>query len=152
VIWVAMECSRHDLTIFPRMFGSGTVVKQGTGWYSHMTVWRVERLSFRPYKFQLLQKLKHNGDWPHRSFCTDMLNCLKECNLLLDKIVLSDEATFHMSRKVNRHYLIIWGSQNQLQVVKVFTKMDRSWWLHSMATHVTQSDTHGLLIVGIRER
>jgi hypothetical protein len=31
VIWVAMECSRHDLSIFPRMFGSGTAVKQRTG-------------------------------------------------------------------------------------------------------------------------
>jgi hypothetical protein len=39
VIWVAMECSRHDLSIFPRMFGSGTAVKQGTGWYlSHDSV------------------------------------------------------------------------------------------------------------------
>jgi hypothetical protein len=38
-IWVAMECSRHDLSIFPGMFDSGTVVKQGTGWYlSHGSV------------------------------------------------------------------------------------------------------------------
>jgi hypothetical protein len=33
VIWVAMECSCHDLSIFPRMFGSGTADKQRTGWY-----------------------------------------------------------------------------------------------------------------------
>jgi hypothetical protein len=30
VIWVAMECSRHDLSIFPGMFGSGTAVNQPT--------------------------------------------------------------------------------------------------------------------------
>jgi hypothetical protein len=30
---VATECSRHDLSIFPRMFGSGTAFKQGTGRY-----------------------------------------------------------------------------------------------------------------------
>jgi hypothetical protein len=79
-----------------------------------------------------------------------MLNCLKEYNLFLNKIVLSDEVTFHLSGKVNRHNLIIWGSQNPLQVVEVHRKMDRSWRLHSMATQTTQSDTHGLLILGIR--
>jgi hypothetical protein len=65
------------------------------------------RLSFRPYRFQLLQELKPN-DRPHRrNFCADMLNCLKEYNLFLDKIVLGDEATFHLSGKMNRHNLII---------------------------------------------
>jgi hypothetical protein len=121
---------------------------------SHMRVWRVlhKRLSFRPYEFQLLQELKPN-DRPHwRDFCTDMLNCLKQDNLFLDKIVLSDEATFHLSGKVNRHNLIIWGSQNPHQVAKVPRKMDQSWRLHSVATQITQSDTHGLFILEIRER
>jgi hypothetical protein len=85
-------------------------------------------------------------------FYTDMLNCLKQYNLFLDKIILSDEATFHLSGKVNRHNLIIWGSQNPLQVVEVHRKMDRSWRLHSVATQITQSDTHGLFIFGFRER
>jgi hypothetical protein len=72
---------------------------------SHMIVWRVQRirLSFRPYKFQLLKELKPKNRPHRRNFCTDMLNCLKQDNLFLDKIVLSDEATFHLSGKVNRH-------------------------------------------------
>jgi hypothetical protein len=81
-----------------------------------------------------------------------MLNCLKQYNLSLDKIVLSDEATFHLSGKVNRHNIIIWGSQNPHQFVEVPRKMDRSWQLHSVATQITQSDTHGLFNLGIRER
>jgi isochorismate synthase EntC len=87
------------------------LVKQGTGWYlSHDSVeGATKRLSFRLYKFQLLQELKPN-DRPHwRNFCTDMLNCLRQDDLFLDKIVLSDEATFHLSGKVNLHNLIIWG-------------------------------------------
>jgi hypothetical protein len=121
---------------------------------SHMTVRRVlrMRLSFRPYKFQLLQELKPNVRPHRRNFCTDMPNCLREYNLFLDKIVLSDEATFHLSGKVNRYNLIIWGSQNPLQVVEVHRKMGRSWLLHSMATQITQSDTHRLFILGICER
>jgi hypothetical protein len=77
-----------------------------------------------------------------------MLNCLKKYNLFLDKIILSDEATFHLSGKVNRHNLIIWGSQNPLQVLEVHRKMDRSCRLHSMDTQITQSDTRGLFILG----
>jgi hypothetical protein len=85
-----------------------------------MTVWRVlrKRLSFRPYKFQLLQELKPNDRLHRRDFCTDMLNHFEDDNLFLDKSVFSDEATFHFSGKVNRHNLIIWGSQNPHQVVE----------------------------------
>jgi hypothetical protein len=87
---------------------------------SHMTVWRVlrKRLSFWPYKFQLLQELKPNYRPHRRDFCTNMLNRLEEDNLFLDKFVFSDEATFHLSGKVNSHNLIIWGSQNPHQVVE----------------------------------
>jgi hypothetical protein len=38
--------------------------------------------------------------------------------LFLDKIVFSDEATFRIPGVVNRHNLIIWGSQNPPQVVE----------------------------------
>jgi hypothetical protein len=105
-------------------------------------------LSFQSNKFQVLQDLNPNHRPHWRNFCTDMLNFLKEYNLFLDKIVSSDKATFHLSWKVNRHNLIIWGSQNPLQVVEVHRKMDRSWRLFSMATQITQSDTHGLFILG----
>jgi hypothetical protein len=81
-----------------------------------------------------------------------MLNCLKEYNFFLGKIVLSDEATFHLSGKVNHRNPVVWGSQNPFQVVEVYRKLDWFWWLHSMATQITQSDTHGLFILGICER
>jgi hypothetical protein len=124
VIWVAMECSRHDLSIFPKMFGLGTAVKQGSGgWYlshdsmegaTYEIVFPAVQIStaagVRAQWLTTLEKL---------FFCTDMLNCLKEYNLFLDKIVSSDEATFHLSGKVNHHNLFIWGSQNPLQAVKV---------------------------------
>jgi hypothetical protein len=110
------------------------------------------RLSFWPYKSQLLQEFKPNYQPHWRNVCTNVLNCLREYNLFLDKIVLSDVATFHLSGKVNHHNLIIWGSQNPLQVVEAHRKMDKSWRLCSMATQITQSDTHGLFILGIHER
>jgi hypothetical protein len=62
-----------------------------------------------------------------------MLNCLQEDNLFLDKIVLSEEATFHLSGKVNCHNLIIWGSQKSCQVAEVPRKMARSWIVNTIA-------------------
>jgi hypothetical protein len=35
-----------------------------------------------------------------------MLNCLEKDNLFLDKTVFSDEATIHLSGKVDQHHLI----------------------------------------------
>jgi hypothetical protein len=90
--------------------------KQGV---PHMTVWRMlrKRLTFRPYTFQLLRELNPNDRPCQRDF-TDMLKRLEEDNLFLDRTVFNDEAIFHLSVKVNRHSLIIWGSQNTHEVVE----------------------------------
>jgi hypothetical protein len=116
------------------------------------TPWVSDWVILSKNKFKLLRELKPNYRPHQRKFCSDMLNCLKQDNLFLDKIVVSDEANFDLSGKVNRHNIIIWGSQNPHQFVEVSRKMDRSWRLHSMVTQITQSDTHGLFIFGIRER
>jgi hypothetical protein len=47
-----------------------------------------------------------------------MLNRLEEDNLFLNKTIFSDKTAFHLSGKVNRHNLIIWGLQNPHQVVE----------------------------------
>jgi len=88
-----------------------------------MTVWRVlfQRLSSRPYKFQLPQDLggQRTNERPRRrDFCTDMPKHLEGDSLLLDRIVFSGEATFQLSGKVNRHNIVIWGSQNPHQIVE----------------------------------
>jgi hypothetical protein len=87
---------------------------------SRMTVWRVlcKQLSFQLYKFQRLQEFKPNDQPRWTDFNTNMLKRFKEDNLFLDKTVFSDKATFHLSRKENRHNLIIWGPQNSHQVVE----------------------------------
>jgi hypothetical protein len=63
--------------------------------------------------------------------CTDMLKRLEE-----RQNYVSDKTPFHLSWKVNRHNLIIWGSQNPHKVVKhvrdssqvnVFCAVSRTW-------------------------
>jgi hypothetical protein len=47
-----------------------------------------------------------------------MLNRPKEENLFMNKVVFSDEATFHLSGKVNLIMEIIWEPQNPHQGVE----------------------------------
>jgi hypothetical protein len=47
----------------------------------------------------------------HLQFCTDMLQHLEKYGFS-EKLIFSDEATFHLHGKVNRHNVRIWGTEN----------------------------------------
>ncbi|MEL7309801.1 MAG: transposase, partial [Pseudomonadota bacterium] len=66
---------------------------------------------------QLLQAL-HTGDHQKRfDFCSAMLEDMEDDNFS-QRLVFSDESTFHLSGKVNRHNVRIWGSENPCVVVQ----------------------------------
>lgn len=83
----------------------------------HMTVWRVlrKRLHLKPYKFTMVQELKDNDRIARKNFCVDMLDRLDGDEDFIGKIIFSDESTFHLSGKVNKHNCRIWGSENPRQ-------------------------------------
>jgi hypothetical protein len=63
-------------------------------------------------QFQLLQHAIAKDKEVRYTFCYDFLSRLEDDEFFTSKIVASDEATFHLSRNVNRHNLRIWGSNN----------------------------------------
>jgi hypothetical protein len=70
------------------------------------------RLKLRAYKQQLVQHIQPR-DKPQRvNFVTFMLEQLTADDNYLQKILFSDEATFHTHGVVNRHNCRIWGSEN----------------------------------------
>lgn len=76
-----------------------------------------KHLKLHAYKIQLLHELKPN-DKPRRyDFAVRLLDLeeqtinIGESNFL-KKVIFSDEATFHVSGKVNRHNCRIWGTEN----------------------------------------
>lgn len=73
------------------------------------TVWKVvrKRLQLRPYRFKLLQALKPTDNGLRANFAHEMLH-----DDFLDRIVFSDESTFHISGHVNTHNVSIWSSEN----------------------------------------
>ena len=66
-----------------------------------MYVWRVlrKRLHMKPYRLHLLQFLKPTAHIDRSNFCIKMQDATKEEGFL-DRVVFSDESTFHNSGKV----------------------------------------------------
>ncbi|PSN51130.1 hypothetical protein C0J52_21619 [Blattella germanica] len=94
------------------------------------TIWRVlrRRLVMRPYKLQLLQALRQDDKRKRMAFCNENQNAIDSDNTFAERIVFSDEATFHVSGKVNKHNVRIWGLQNpheHIEHVTRFTKSER---------------------------
>ncbi|GBM93585.1 hypothetical protein AVEN_150850-1 [Araneus ventricosus] len=63
---------------------------------------------------QFVQKL------PHRSaFAAEMLPLIENEDYFLNRVIFSDEATFHVRNKVNKHNCRIWGSEYHHAVQEV---------------------------------
>lgn len=80
---------------------------------SRTTVMRIlhKRLKLHPYKVQLLHELKPNDKPKHFDFAMHILNKIDEDNSYLENVIISNEATFHVSGYVNRHNCRIWGTE-----------------------------------------
>lgn len=85
------------------------------------TVWKIarKRLQLFPYKLQMVHKLQPGDPAKRLSFCENFMAMIEEDEGLPDRIVMSDEATFHLSGKVNRHNVRIWRSENPHAVIQI---------------------------------
>ena len=63
-----------------------------------------------PYHFQVFHLLQEE-DYPRRAaMCAELIDQIESANLI-NKILFSDEATFHTRGKVNRHNCRIWADE-----------------------------------------
>ena len=69
------------------------------------------RFLFKPYRLQLVQALRLNDKRKRIEFCDRMLQNMED-DTFLPRLIFSDEATFHLSRKANLHNVRIWELQN----------------------------------------
>lgn len=86
---------------------------------SHTTMWRILRNKLRltPYKLQLHQALSVDDKQARVNFCIEM-QARFEVDDFADRLIFSDEATFHVSGKVNRHNVRIWGTENPKAIIE----------------------------------
>ena len=66
---------------------------------------------FTPYKLQLHQALSVDDKQVHANFCTEMQERF-EVDDFTERLIFSNEATFHVSGKVHRNNVRIWGTEN----------------------------------------
>ena len=64
------------------------------------------------YKVQMLQRLQPNDKPKRKEFADNMLHRISEDEEFLKRICFSDEATFQVSGKLNKHNVRIWGSEH----------------------------------------
>ncbi|MCQ7131119.1 DUF4817 domain-containing protein [Salmonella enterica] len=64
------------------------------------------------YKVQLLQALQPDDGPRRKEFAVDMLARMGMEEGFLERVLFTDEATFHVSGLLNRHNVRIWGSEN----------------------------------------
>ena len=83
------------------------------------TVWRVlrRRLHMTPYKLQLVQHLQETDKPVRRDFCIARQQKMED-DEFDDRLVFSDEATFHVNGKVNKHNTRIWGTENTHELLE----------------------------------
>ena len=78
-----------------------------------------KHLRLHPYKLQLVQKLHPEDKETRHAFCRNLQALMENDDDLLAKIISGDEATFHLSGKVNRYNVRIWGSENPHATLEV---------------------------------
>jgi hypothetical protein len=66
----------------------------------------------------MLQHITPNDRVVCFEFCGNMIDRIAEDETFLSKICFSNEATFQLSGKVNRHNIRVWGSENPHTVVE----------------------------------
>lgn len=78
-----------------------------------------EKLNMMPYKMSHLQQLFDSDRAARTVMCTELLNSVSNDESFLSKICFSDEATFHLHGRVNRHNCVIWGTENPKAVHEI---------------------------------
>jgi hypothetical protein len=69
-----------------------------------------ETTALQSYRLQLVPAFS-DGDKEKDMFCVEMFDITENEYDYLNKAVFSDEATFHLSGKINRHNVRIWGTE-----------------------------------------
>ena len=70
-----------------------------------------EMFGDEPYKLQVVQAITAADKRKRKQFCVDLQEKLEE-DEFNERLVFSDEVTFHTNGKVNRHNVRIWGEEN----------------------------------------
>ena len=70
------------------------------------------------YKLLLVQALSCDDKRVRYSFCMSMQQWNEEDGDFFNRLIFGDESTFHLSSKVNKHNVRIWGIETPRELVQ----------------------------------
>ena len=78
----------------------------------------------------MLQRLQPNDKPKQKEFADNMLQQIPEDEEFLKQICFSDGATFHVSGKLNKHNVRIWGSKHSHEIRELERDSPKAnvWW------------------------
>jgi len=84
------------------------------------TVWKILRKLLRmvPYKLQLVQALSCDDKRVRCSSCMSMQQWNEKNDDFFNRLIFGDESTFHLSGKVNKHNVRLWGTENPRELLQ----------------------------------
>jgi hypothetical protein len=71
-----------------------------------------------PYRLMMLQHLKREDHTKRLHFCVSFQDLCGDNDNFLKRLRFSDEATFHVSGKVNKQNVRIWGTKKPHRIVE----------------------------------
>lgn len=102
-----LEVVQVDNSLSTRKIAGATNIARST---VHTTM--KNDLKLRPYKIQMVQEIKQTDFLKRVEFCEIIRTLIGTDINFLDNFIMSDEATFHLNGKVNKHNCRIWASEN----------------------------------------
>ncbi|GFT47167.1 uncharacterized protein NPIL_119611 [Nephila pilipes] len=107
------------------------------------TVYKVikARLRLHAYKLQIVQVLEQEDRPRKMAIATDLLRRIEDDAEFLYPIMFFNEACFHLSDIVNRHYLCKWGSENSNEYRELQRDYPKKCWKISYF-HNSKSFSH----------
>jgi hypothetical protein len=78
----------------------------------------LKEIKFHPYKLQVVQQLNKTDKKARVAFCTAMSSLLRENPDILNNLLMTDEAHFHLSAFINKQNMRYWSPVNPKELHK----------------------------------
>ena len=76
-------------------------------------------IGMKPFHSTTVQTLYPSDKAARLEMCTEFLTRIAEDDAYLNNVFFSDEATFHLNGRINRHNCVIWGKNNPHEIHEV---------------------------------
>ena len=75
-------------------------------------------IGLKPFRPRLLQALNDDDPDRRQQFCKEFLSLYHLDSNIVDEVIWTDEATFKLNGRINRHYSVYWADENPHEILR----------------------------------